>query len=95
MVIRTLGHVLVVFRHHGCYRQRVSKRQITLRLDPELLAAVRALIGATGLMTDAVTEALQLWIASKHASSVSVPDAAHELPALPWNAYRPPRSTQA
>jgi hypothetical protein len=74
----------------------VSKRQITLRLDPELVATVRALIDPTGLMTDAVAEALQLWIASKRASSgVSVPGAAHEPPALPWNAYRPPPAARA
>ena len=74
----------------------MSKRQITLRLDPELVATVRVLIGPTGLVTDAVSEALQLWIASKRASSgISVPGATQEPPALPWNAYRPPRSTQA
>ena len=73
----------------------MAKRQMTVRIDAELVAEVRRVIGPLGLMTETVTEALQLWLASKRASSgVSVPAAADESPALPWNAYRPPRPTQ-
>ena len=72
----------------------MAKRQMTVRIDAELVAEVRRVIGPLGLMTETVTEALQLWLASKRASGVSVHAAADESPALPWNAYRPPRSAQ-
>jgi hypothetical protein len=71
----------------------MPKRKLTLRLDAELIDAVRAAIGPEGFMNEVMAEALQLWLASKRAGSV--PGAVYEPPALPWNAYRPPRSTQA
>jgi hypothetical protein len=83
----------------------IAKRQLSLRLDTELVAAVREQIGPLGLMSETVAEALQLWLATKRDSAsngVSVPPtvaaAAHEppdepkpMPQLPWNALRPLR----
>jgi hypothetical protein len=46
----------------------IAKRQLSLRLDSELVDEVRAVIGPLGLMTETVAEALQLWLAAKRAS---------------------------
>ena len=76
--------------------------QVNLRLNPELIAQVRALTGP-GALAVAVDEALQLWLNAKRApkpeSAAAAPAPAVAAPTLepprllamlPLNAYRPP-----
>jgi hypothetical protein len=71
----------------------MSRQKVTVHINPELAAEVRAAIGPEGFMTEAVDAALRLWLAAKRASSA--PGAAHE-PQEPWtNAYKPPSATRA
>jgi len=77
--------------------------QVNLRLNPELIAQVRALTGP-GALAVAVDEALQLWLDRKRAGPADAaaqpaPAAAVAAPVLepprllamlPLNAYRPP-----
>jgi hypothetical protein len=46
------------------YTRRVARRQISVRLDTELLDAVRTVIGPIGLMSEVFDAALRTWLAT-------------------------------
>jgi hypothetical protein len=76
----------------------MAKRRVTVHLDAGLVAEVRAEIGPADFVSGAVTEAVELWLASKRAGNVPAEplNAGHEPQGEPWsNAYRPPRSVRA
>jgi hypothetical protein len=79
---------------------------VTLRVNPDLIAEVRALAGPGGL-TEALNSAMRLWITSKRAATLIQPEPPQPasaasatpspedrtaVPTRPWNAYRPPGS---
>jgi hypothetical protein len=79
---------------------------VTLRVNPDLIAEVRALAGPGGL-TEALNAAMRLWVASQRsatsiqpeppqpvpaASATPPPEDRTVVPSRPWNAYRPPGS---
>ena len=74
----------------------MAKRRVTVHLDAGLVAEVRAEIGPADFVSGAVTEAVELWLASKRAGTHEPPNVGHEPQGEPWsNAYRPPRSVRA
>ena len=79
---------------------------VTLRVNPDLIAEVRALAGPGGL-TEALNSAMRLWIASQRSATSIQPEPPQPVPAVaaapspedrtavptrPRNAYRPPGS---
>jgi hypothetical protein len=64
--------------------------QVNLRLNPELIAQVRALTGP-GALAVAVDEALQLWLAAKHAGPADAAAQPAPVPAVAAPVLEPPR----
>jgi hypothetical protein len=51
----------------------VARRQISVRLDSELVEAVRTVIGPIGLMSEVFDAALRMWLAANQPTQAAEP----------------------